>query len=43
MIVRCDGEVVRSPTVTNTTDPVWNFSAIFYRKKPETKPVKIQV
>jgi calpain-5 len=43
LVLKCESEVVKSPVLHNTLDPVWNFSAIFYRKKPEKLPLKIQV
>jgi len=42
-IISCEGEKVRSSTLKNTTSPEWNTSAIFYRKDPVHKPIKIEV
>jgi len=40
--ITCEGYKGRSATVKNSLEPKWNFSVIFYRKKPE-KPIKIQI
>ena len=42
-VISCEGEKVRTRTVEDTTSPVWNETALFYRKKPIKKPIKIQV
>jgi len=40
--ITCEGFKGRSATVKNSLDPKWDFSVIFYRKKPE-KPIKVQI
>jgi len=40
--ITCEGFKGRSATVKNSLDPEWDFSVIFYRKKPE-KPIKVQI
>jgi len=40
--ITCEGSKGRSATVKNSLEPKWDFSVIFYRKKPE-KPIKIQI
>lgn len=40
--IKCEGEKLRSQIVKNSLEATWNFSAIFYRKRPE-KPIKIQI
>jgi len=40
--IKCEGDTGRSGIVKNCLDPKWDFSVLFYRKKPE-KPIKIQV
>lgn len=40
--VKCEGEKRRSEPVKNSLDPTWNFSVVFYRKKPD-KPIKVQI
>ncbi|KAL3848425.1 hypothetical protein ACJMK2_019283 [Sinanodonta woodiana] len=42
-IISCEGEKVRTPTVKDTINPEWNCSAVFYRKNPLKKPVKVQI
>jgi len=42
VFITCEGSKGRSATVKNSLEPRWDFSVIFYRKKPE-KPIKIQV
>ncbi len=42
-MVKCGKEKAESLVQANTTDPVWNFSAIFYRSRPEKDALKIQV
>jgi hypothetical protein len=42
-VVKCGKEKAESLVQANTTDPVWNFSAIFYRSRPEKDALKIQV
>ncbi|XP_023226927.1 calpain-5-like, partial [Centruroides sculpturatus] len=41
-IVKCEGERIRTPICHDTLDPIWNVSAIFYRKSVDS-PIKIQV
>jgi hypothetical protein len=43
LVVKCGKEKAESLVQANTTDPVWNFSAIFYRSRPEKDALKIQV
>ncbi|XP_071086234.1 calpain-5-like [Haliotis cracherodii] len=43
VIIKCEGETVRTTSCKNTTDPNWNQSAVFYRKKPLGAPIKIQI
>lgn len=43
MTVRCEGEYVKSISVPHNLDPVWNLKALFYRKKPDTERVTIEV
>ena len=40
--VKCEGQTAKSEIVKSSLEPKWDFSAVFYRKKPE-KPLKIQV
>jgi len=42
VFITCEGSKGRSATVKNSLEPKWDFSVIFYRKKPE-KPIKIQI
>jgi hypothetical protein len=42
LVVKCGKEKAESLVQANTTDPVWNFSAIFYRSRPEKDALKIQ-
>jgi len=42
VLVRAEGQSLRSEPVKNCLEPVWNFSVVFYRKYPE-KPIKIQI
>lgn len=41
-VILCEGQSVRSPVCRETLDPVWNTTAIFYRKDVAS-PIKIQV
>ena len=43
MVVKCEGETVKSHWLKNVSDPKWNFKAIFYRKQPALKPVTVEV
>ena len=40
--IKCEGQTARSHSVTNTLNPVWEFTAILYRKDP-SKSIKIQI
>jgi len=40
--IKCEGYKGKSGIVKSCLDPKWDFSVIFYRKKPE-KPIKIQI
>jgi len=40
--VKCEGQTAKSEIVKSSLEPKWDFSAVFYRKKPE-KPLKIQI
>ena len=42
-IIKCEGESVRSSTKQDTVNPEFSQSAIFFRKNPLKKPIKIQV
>ncbi|XP_028977368.1 calpain-5a isoform X1 [Esox lucius] len=42
VIIRCEGEKVRSPVYKNTRSPVFDTKALFYRKK-KNQPILIQV
>ncbi|KAI3380734.1 hypothetical protein SNEBB_001556 [Seison nebaliae] len=42
VIIKCDKENVQSAAVSNSDNPEWNMSAIFYRKKTK-KPIVVQV
>ena len=43
IIIKCEGETVRTSTKQDTVNPEFGQSAIFYRKNPLKNPVKIQV
>ena len=43
VIVKCEGETVKSAYKKNNLNPEWNFEVIFYRKKPSTNPVIFEV
>jgi len=40
--IKCEGYKRKSEAVKNSQEPNWDFSVLFYRKKPE-KPIKIQI
>jgi len=40
--IKCEGATAKSEIVKSSLEPKWDFSAVFYRKKPE-KPLKIQI
>ncbi|XP_037777130.1 calpain-5-like isoform X2 [Penaeus monodon] len=41
-IIKCEGEVVRTPVEKGTSDPKWDTTAIFYRTKPG-QPIVLEV
>jgi len=41
--ISCEGEKVRSPTADKTPNPEWNTFAIFYRRQPLKKPIRVDV
>jgi len=40
--IKCEGYKRKSEAVKNSQEPKWDFSVLFYRKKPE-KPIKLQI
>lgn len=42
MIIKCEGEKVRSAVQRGTSTPEYNVKGIFYRKKP-AQPITVQV
>jgi len=42
-IIKCEGVHIRSKTCKDTLQPEWNTSAIFYRKQPMTKHIKVEI
>ena len=42
-VISCEGQKVTTRVVTNTTNPEWGDSAIFFRKDPVKCPLKVQV
>jgi len=40
--IKCEGYRVKSEPVKSSLDPKWDFSVLFYRKRPD-KPIKIQI
>ncbi|ESO02771.1 hypothetical protein HELRODRAFT_174180 [Helobdella robusta] len=43
LIITCEGEKVSSAPIKQTSNPEMNFSVIFYRRSPESKPINIDV
>ena len=43
VVVKCEGESVKSFPVPNTDAPEFNFKCIFYRKKPSQEKITIEV
>jgi len=41
--VSCEGETLRSTTTKKTANPEWNMFAIFYRRQPLKKPIRVDV
>lgn len=41
-IIKCEGKQVKSDYVNKTVSPSWDYSAAFFRKKPE-EPIVIEV
>ena len=41
--VNCDGGKATAPTRKQQSNPEWNWGALFYRKKPQTKPITFEV
>ncbi|XP_064603652.1 calpain-5-like [Liolophura sinensis] len=42
VIIRCEGEKLKSTPDKHTQNPEWNFKCIFYRKKPEL-PISVEI
>lgn len=42
MIIKCEGDRVRSAVQKGTSSPEYNVKGIFYRKKPG-QPITVQV
>ncbi|KAL8625595.1 hypothetical protein ACOMHN_014683 [Nucella lapillus] len=42
-VISCEGEKVTTSVESNTTNPEWNQSAIFFRRNPLKSPLKIQI
>ncbi|XP_041355947.1 calpain-5-like [Gigantopelta aegis] len=42
VILKCEGEKVKSASCQNTTSPVWDMKATFYRKK-KAYPIKLEL
>lgn len=42
MIIKCEGDKVRSAVQKGTSSPKYNVKGIFYRKKPG-QPITVQV
>lgn len=44
VIIRCEGESVKSNFCRDTLNPEWlHLKAIFYRKKPSAEPIYVEV
>ncbi len=43
VIVKCEGETVKSFWRRDTQTPEWDFRTIFYRKKPAEEPIYVEV
>ncbi|MCL4135333.1 UNVERIFIED_CONTAM: hypothetical protein GTU68_052016 [Idotea baltica] len=41
-IIRCEGETLKTPVVKASVNPEWDYTAIFYRAKPEN-PIVVEV
>ena len=41
VFLKCEGVTKKSEPIKNSISPVWNYSVLFYRRKPD-KPIKIQ-
>ncbi|XP_045183793.2 calpain-5-like isoform X2 [Mercenaria mercenaria] len=39
----CEGEKVISEKLVKTNSPQWNIKATFYRKKPDTEPITVEI
>jgi calpain-5 len=42
-IISCERERITSSVVSDNLNPEWNVSAIYYRKNPVNKPIKINI
>ena len=42
-IIKCEAEKVTTHVCKATLTPEWNVGAIFYRRRPHSIPIKIQV
>ncbi|XP_074661230.1 calpain-5-like isoform X2 [Tubulanus polymorphus] len=43
VVIKGEGDSVKGIVAENTTNPVWNTRGVFYRKKPDDKPIIIEV
>jgi calpain-5 len=41
--VSCEGEILKTSVEKKTSNPEWNFFAVFYRKDPLQKPIRVDV
>ena len=42
VVIKCEGETVQS-LPRASCDPEWNLKALFYRKKPDTERIVVEV
>ena len=40
-VIKCEGQKVKTAVMKNSQDPEWNASFIFYRHKPQVKPILV--
>ena len=41
--ISCEGQIVKSEVIKQTSNPEWNYFAVFYRKNPVHKPIRVDV
>ena len=43
VVIKCEGQTLKSSIVKGNDTPEWNFCVILYRKKPDLEPITVEV